>query len=527
MKEKTRIVAIVFALVAGAVMIGWLYFRANPAAWDDFLAEMGAGTDERPAPSMSSQTPRKSGDLVASGNIEAEEVAVASPIGGRIIEITSEEGEEVAIDHLLLRLDQQALLAQREGLTAAVAQAQAAVDTAQAQLDLAYAGATEAEKAAAEAAVSAAQGAVMAAEAALAQAEIVADSSRTVEGVESSVAMAEASLAQAEGAVAAAEANVELAEAERSRLLAGARPEEIAMYQGYLTQANSQYLYVEDIHTELIDNEIGGRPEERARFQSDSARGARDAAQAQLDLARAGATSYEGAAATAAVNGAQAQLLIAQAGVDAAEAALAQAQAAPLTSRDQVLMADTGVDAAAAQLQIAQGQLAQAEAFLAGLEVGSSAEQIAVLSAQVAGAKAAQAAALASLKALDIELAHGAVTAPAGGVISERLVHAGELAIPGAPLFILADLDQVTLTVYVPEADLGRVALGQAVEVTVDSYDHSFAGVVSHIATQAEFTPMNVQTQEERVHMVFAVKVLLENSDHQLKPGMPADALFK
>ena len=91
----------------------------------------------------------------------------------------------------------------------------------------------------------------------------------------------------------------------------------------------------------------------------------------------------------------------------------------------------------------------------------------------------------------------------------------------------LANLDQVTLTVYVPEADLGQVALGQSVQVTVDAYPDAFAGTVSHIASQAEFTPRNVQTQEERVHMVFAVKVSLENPDLRLKPGMPADAVFE
>jgi multidrug resistance efflux pump len=98
--------------------------------------------------------------------------------------------------------------------------------------------------------------------------------------------------------------------------------------------------------------------------------------------------------------------------------------------------------------------------------------------------------------------------------------------VPGAALFTLADLDQVTLTVYVPEAELGKVALGQEVEVTVDAYDQVFPGQVTHIASQAEFTPKNVQTQEERVHMVFAVKIRLDNPDHQLKPGMPADAVF-
>ena len=77
------------------------------------------------------------------------------------------------------------------------------------------------------------------------------------------------------------------------------------------------------------------------------------------------------------------------------------------------------------------------------------------------------------------------------------------------------------------QADLGRVSLGQTVEVTVDAYEDTFTGQVSLIASRAEFTPKNVQTQEERVHMVFAVKVQLDNADHRLKPGMPADAAFQ
>ena len=63
--------------------------------------------------------------------------------------------------------------------------------------------------------------------------------------------------------------------------------------------------------------------------------------------------------------------------------------------------------------------------------------------------------------------------------------------------------------------------------MTADAYPDLFAGTVSYIASQAEFTPQNVQTQEERVHMVFAVKIVLENADHRLKPGMPADAAFQ
>jgi multidrug resistance efflux pump len=91
----------------------------------------------------------------------------------------------------------------------------------------------------------------------------------------------------------------------------------------------------------------------------------------------------------------------------------------------------------------------------------------------------------------------------------------------------VANLDEVTLTVYVPEGQLGKVQIGQPVSVTVDAYPgRTFDGAVAHIASQAEFTPKNVQTREERVSMVFAVKVALANPDHALKPGMPADAVL-
>ena len=98
---------------------------------------------------------------------------------------------------------------------------------------------------------------------------------------------------------------------------------------------------------------------------------------------------------------------------------------------------------------------------------------------------------------------------------------------PGAPLLTIADLGAVSLTIYVPEDQLGKVQLGQPVSVTVDAYpDRVFKGKVTFVSGQAEFTPKNVQTKEERVSMVFAVKVALPNPDHALKPGMPADAVL-
>ncbi len=528
MSQRTKTIAGVLALIFGALAIGWIYFQLSPDAWDHFLAEMsGETTGTRPDTGPVARRPvRRTGELIASGSIEAEEVTVAAELGGRIIEITAGEGDGVNAGDLLLRLDQQSLLAQREGALATVNQAAAALDAAQAHLDQAQAGATKEEIAAAEATVLAAEGAVALAEAALLQAQISAESARTVEQTESSVAMAEAALAQAEGSVAVAEAGLAQANAELARLRAGAPQQEIAMYEALLNQAQALYLQPKNVYDDLISKDVGGLPEEQARFQMQAAEAARNAAQAQLAWTKVGATDEDIAIAVAAVSAAQAQVTIAEAVRDGARAALAEAQAGPETSQDLVAQAEAGITAAQAQVRVAEGQLAQAQAGLDRLLAGATAEEIAMLQAQISHAEAALAVAEAALKALDIELDRSLLLAPSGGVILERLVHEGELAAPGATLFTLADLDEVNLTVYVPEAELGRVSLGQAVEVNVDAYDELFAGQVSHIASRAEFTPKNVQTQEERVHMVFAVKIRLENSEHFLKPGMPADAFF-
>lgn len=529
MKQKITIIVIVVALVLGATAVGWIYYRANPDAWAALVADLnGEGTASRPAASRPASRPsRATGTLMASGAIETEDVTVAAELGGRIVAIMADEGDEVEVGSSLLQLDQRILEAQRDGAAANVAQAQAALDAARAQLAQAQAGATAEEIAMAEAAVLSAQGQVDAVKAALAQAELTTDSARTVEASESSVAAAEAGLAQAQGAVDLAQANLAAAQAQLNSVLNGARPQEIVALQAMVNQAQSQYQLAENIHfVEFVDPGIGGWPEERARWQADTAKAALDAAQAQLDLAQAGASSSDIAAARAGVAAAQAQLRMAEAGKAAAEAALAPAQAAPQTVEDQVGVAEAGIAAAQAQVEMASGQLAQAEAQLAQIKAGATPEQIAALEAQVGQAEAALAAAAAGLKAVAIQIEQSTLTAPVSGVVVERLLQVGELAAPGAPLFTVANLDEVTLTVYVPEAELGRVALGQTVEVTVDAYDETFMGEVSHIASQAEFTPKNVQTQAERVHMVFAVKVRLDNPDHLLKPGMPADAVF-
>jgi len=120
-----------------------------------------------------------------------------------------------------------------------------------------------------------------------------------------------------------------------------------------------------------------------------------------------------------------------------------------------------------------------------------------------------------------------AITSPISGVVLERTIEAGEVASPGAPLVVVADLNALTLTVYVPEDRYGQVSLGQSYPVSVDSFPgQTFSARVSHIASQAEFTPRNVQTVEGRQTTVFAVTLDLDPSGGRLKPGMPADVTF-
>jgi len=114
------------------------------------------------------------------------------------------------------------------------------------------------------------------------------------------------------------------------------------------------------------------------------------------------------------------------------------------------------------------------------------------------------------------------------GVIITRNVEPGEFVQPGAVTFTMANLNDLTITVYVPEDQYGNISLGQEASVTVDSFPgETFDAVVTHIADQAEFTPRNVQTVEGRSSTVFAIKLKVTDFKGDLKIGMPADVVFK
>jgi HlyD family secretion protein len=144
---------------------------------------------------------------------------------------------------------------------------------------------------------------------------------------------------------------------------------------------------------------------------------------------------------------------------------------------------------------------------------------------QYEAAKNQLAQAEAALEFVETQIDNARLEAPIDGVVLQRNIEVGELAFMGMPLITLGDLENVWLKIYIPETKLGKVKLGQRVEVTVDSFPNKvYEGKVIRIAQEAEFTPKNIQTKEERVKLVYGVKIGIENPLQELKPGMPADA---
>lgn len=214
--------------------------------------------------------------------------------------------------------------------------------------------------------------------------------------------------------------------------------------------------------------------------------------------------------------------------IEQAEAALEVARAEAKRTGDefarqqellrQQVISTRDFEAAQAAATAAAARVREAGARLALLRTGPRAETIAAARARADQAR--QAAALAETR-----LGYARLASPLAGVVLAEGVQDGEYAMPGTPVVTVGSLDSAWLRAYVDETDLGRVKLGQQAQVTTDTYPgKAYEGRLSFIASQAEFTPKNVQTRDERVKLVFKVKIGLENRDGLFKPGMPAEA---
>jgi HlyD family secretion protein len=214
-----------------------------------------------------------------------------------------------------------------------------------------------------------------------------------------------------------------------------------------------------------------------------------------------------------------------------AEAALKQAEAALTVAEDDARrmreLARSGsvtakqAEDAEARLTVATAQRTAGAEALNKVRTLARPEEI-----QAAEARLAQAAAGADL--LKKTISDCTILAPSGGVVTHKAVEPGELVIQGATIVTLAGLDSVYVMIYVTEKELGRVRLGGPAEVKIDSFpDKLFEGKITYISPEAEFTPKNVQTKQDRVKLVFGVKVEIDNREGLLKPGLPADALIR
>lgn len=180
----------------------------------------------------------------------------------------------------------------------------------------------------------------------------------------------------------------------------------------------------------------------------------------------------------------------------------------PALAKLAVQQAQAGVDAATANVKTVKDKS------------GHTSADVAAANAQLDQAKVA-------LKMAKVQGGYATVTSPIDGVVSSIAARAGENAVPGSTLAIISNPASLTVTIFVPENQIGQVKVGQIGTLTTDSVTKSYHGEVVFIATQAEFTPASIETKDQRVKLVYQVKLRISDADSSLKPGMPADVVLQ
>ncbi len=322
----------------------------------------------------------------------------------------------------------------------------------------------------------------------------------------------------------------------------GGRVDRVAVAEGELVKPGQPLVYLEAPELELQRDQF------KARLQ---------AAEAQLEKAEKGARAEEKAAARAAVEAAQARWQRFKAGYREEEKEQARRELESLDAEltrarremDREKTLHPGVssqekyDAAVAAHGRLQGLARASQARLKMLEAGSRVEDVAEAEAElrraranlelleagtrpeeIAEAKARVAELRARLAELEVNLREAVVTAREPSVVDVLAVRKGDMVSPGQPVVRVLRAEDLWVKAYVPETELGKVRLNQAVEVTVDSYPgRRFEGAVAHIAAVSEFTPRNVQSADERRHQVFGIKVRVADPQGVFKSGMAAE----
>jgi HlyD family secretion protein len=292
--------------------------------------------------------------------------------------------------------------------------------------------------------------------------------------------------------VAARRAEVQAVQAVLAELEAGSRPEEIAQAEASAAQAKAR----------LDEMLAGARPQELSAAEAVLQRAKAEAERARLDAER-----YEGLYKKEIVSAQQ---------NDAARTAYETALARQREAEEQYKLVKEGPRRE--QIEQARAAWLQAQERFLLVKKGPRQETIEQARARLQQAKE-------GLAVAETRLGYATLASPLTGVVLSKNVEPGEFVAAGTPIVTVGDLENVWLRAYINETDLGRVKVGQGVRVATDTYpDKRYAGRVSFIASQAEFTPRSVQTEKERVKLVYRIKVDIRNPNMELKPGMPADA---
>jgi HlyD family secretion protein len=250
------------------------------------------------------------------------------------------------------------------------------------------------------------------------------------------------------------------------------------------------------------------------------ARAERQQADAQRRLLLAGARPEEIRQAEAQRDAAAADLATARDEMGAAERdferfdALLAANAGSRKQRDDAL---TRRDVAQARVRGAEERVRSATEVVNRVRAGARSQEIEAAAARVAAVDA-------QIASIAKSASDAVVRSPLAGVVTEKLVDAGEIVRPGTPLAIVADLDHAWANVYIGEPDVPKVKLGQPATLFTDAGGPGIPGTITFIASKAEFTPRNVQTAEERSKLVYRLKITVDNRQGVLKQGMPVEA---
>ena len=289
-----------------------------------------------------------------------------------------------------------------------------------------------------------------------------------------------------------AQAALKSAEAQLRDLLAGARREEIEEARATVARAEAQ----------LRDLLAGSRREEIEQALASVRSAAATREWTERDLKRAEELFRK-------------ELIAAQE-VDRARQAYEVAGAQERSARANLQMVEVGPRPD--QIEAARAQLKAARDHLDLLLAGPRPYQVEAARGQVSQARAA-------LDLATSRLRESTIVSPINGVVLRKNLEAGEMANPAVSILTLVDPTDLWLRAYVSETDIGRIKVGMVARITIDAFrDRTFTGKITEIASEAEFTPKNVQTKKERVNLVFRIKIAVDNPQGFLKPGMPADA---